>query len=228
MVQETRSFEAEVTKLLHIVANSLYSDKETFLRELISNSSDACDRLRYAAITDPDLSADDPDLRITINVDKKARKVTVSDNGIGMNHDELIDNLGTIARSGTSAFMNHLSGDDNKDVALIGQFGVGFYSSFTVSDHVEVISRKAGEDQAWRWSSDGQGSYEVAEADRAGRGTDVVLTIRKAEKDFVEAARLHHIIKRFSDHIAIPIRFADGVADSPLAAGEKLNEASAL
>ena len=228
MAQETRSFEAEVTKLLHIVANSLYSDKETFLRELISNASDACDRLRYAAITDPGLSADDPDLRITIDVDKKARTIRVSDNGIGMNHDELIENLGTIARSGTSAFMDHVSGDDNKDVALIGQFGVGFYSAFTVSDHVEVISRKAGEDQAWLWSSDGQGSYEVSEAEREGRGTDVVLTIRKAEKDFVEAARLHHIIKRFSDHIAIPIRFADGVADSPVAAGEKLNEASAL
>jgi molecular chaperone HtpG len=228
MAQETRSFEAEVTKLLHIVANSLYSDKETFLRELISNASDACDRLRYAAITHPGLSADDPDLRITIDVDKKARTIRVSDNGIGMNHDELIENLGTIARSGTSAFMDHLSGDDNKDVALIGQFGVGFYSAFTVSDHVEVISRKAGEDQAWLWSSDGQGSYEVSEAEREGRGTDVVLTIRKAEKDFVEAARLHHIIKRFSDHIAIPIRFADGVADSPVAAGEKLNEASAL
>src|SRR3954464_14507431 len=154
---ETRSFQAEVSRLLDIVAHSLYSEKEIFLRELVSNASDACDRLRYLALTKPELTADDASFRVTLSIDKTARTLTVADNGIGMSHDELVENLGTIARSGTAAFLGQLSGDARKDVALIGQFGVGFYSAFMVADKVEVVSRKAGEAGAWRWVSDGKG-----------------------------------------------------------------------
>ncbi len=146
---EQRSFEAEVGKLLHIVANSLYSEREIFLRELISNASDACDRLRYAALTAPELTAGDAALKVTVTLDAKAKTITVADNGIGMGHDELITELGTIARSGTSAFVEQLSGEEAKDAGLIGQFGVGFYSAFMVADEVVVTSRKAGEDQGW-------------------------------------------------------------------------------
>jgi molecular chaperone HtpG len=162
MTAETLSFQAEVSRLLDIVANSLYSHKEIFLRELISNASDACDRLRYAAIAEPDLIADDPDFKIRITAEKAGRRLTVSDNGIGMNRDEMIENLGTIAQSGTAAFVEQLEGSE-ADVSQIGQFGVGFYSAFMVAEKVEVISRKAGEDQAWLWRSDGKGSFDVAE-----------------------------------------------------------------
>src|SRR5215472_17309853 len=155
MTQETRSFQAEVRRLLDIVAHSLYSEKEIFLRELISNASDACDRLRYAALTEPALAEGDTDYRVVLTPHKNARTLTVADNGIGMNHDELVENLGTIARSGTAAFMSQLSGDSRKDMSLIGQFGVGFYSAFMVAEKVEVISRKAGENEGWRWASDG-------------------------------------------------------------------------
>src|SRR5919205_4014469 len=154
---ETRSFQAEVSRLLDIVAHSLYSEKEIFLRELISNASDACDRLRYAALTEPNLSEGDANYRVVLTPVKSSRTLTIADNGIGMNHDDLVENLGTIARSGTAAFMSQLTGDAKKDVALIGQFGVGFYSSFMVADKVEVLTRKAGESEGWRWVSDGQG-----------------------------------------------------------------------
>ena len=152
---ETRPFEAEVGRLLKIVASSLYSEREIFLRELVSNASDACDRLRYAALTEAKLLADNPDLKVTVAIDKKAKTITVTDDGLGMGHDELVSDLGTIARSGTTAFVEQLSGDDAEDVDLIGQFGVGFYSSFMVADRVAVISRKAGEDVSWQWESDG-------------------------------------------------------------------------
>jgi molecular chaperone HtpG len=157
MAEDKMEFQAEVSKVLGIVINSLYSNKEIFLRELISNASDACDKLRYLALTDRKLAEGLAEFRIELSTLKKDRALTVADNGIGMNRDDLIENLGTIARSGTTAFLESLSGDERKDSALIGQFGVGFYASFSVSDKVEVLTRKAGEDQAWLWTSDGQG-----------------------------------------------------------------------
>jgi molecular chaperone HtpG len=205
MAQEKRSFQAEVSRLLEIVAHSLYSQKEIFLRELVSNSSDACDRLRYLAITRPELIADDPQLRVTITPDKTRAALTVADNGIGMSHDELIENLGTIARSGTAAFVDSLTGDSKKDMALIGQFGVGFYSAFMVADQVEVVSRKAGEAEAWRWRSDGKGEFEIDPAERAGRGTTITLFMKSDDKEFLEDYRLRGVVKTYSDHIALPI-----------------------
>ncbi|WP_225768093.1 molecular chaperone HtpG [Inquilinus sp. Marseille-Q2685] len=220
---ETLTFQAEVSRLLDIVAHSLYSQKEVFLRELISNASDACDRLRYAAITAPELSAGDADYRITLSVDPKARTLTVADNGIGMGREELVGNLGTIARSGTRAFIETLSGDAKKDVGLIGQFGVGFYSAFMVSREVEVFSRKAGEDQGWRWISDGKGAFTVGAAEDVARGTRIVLHLSEGEDEFLSPLRLRQIVKTHSDHIAIPIVLLgeDGKT-------ETLNRASAL
>ncbi len=168
MTQETRSFQAEVSRLLEIVAHSLYSEKEIFLRELISNASDACDRLRYAALTEPALAEGDTDYRVVLTPDKPARTLTIADNGIGMNRDELIENLGTIARSGTAAFMSQLSGDSRKDMSLIGQFGVGFYSAFMVAEKVEVLTRKAGDSEGWRWISDGKGEFTIEALARGG------------------------------------------------------------
>ncbi|MBT5457368.1 MAG: molecular chaperone HtpG, partial [Rhodospirillaceae bacterium] len=160
--EEKRSFGAEVSRLLHLMVHSVYSEKEIFLRELVSNASDACDRLRYAALTDGELMSGDPDLKVVITPNKKAKTLTISDNGVGMNKDDLIENLGTIARSGTRAFFEGLSDDDPQDVSLIGQFGIGFYSAFMVADNVDVTSRKAGEDEAWQWSSDGMGEYTLS------------------------------------------------------------------
>jgi molecular chaperone HtpG len=222
MAEEKLTFQTEVSRLLHIVANSLYGEKQIFLRELISNASDACDRLRYEALTDPALTADDPEFRVRIAIDKKAQTIEIADNGIGMNRDALIGDLGTIARSGTTAYMEELADDAKSDVALIGQFGVGFYSAFMVADRVEVVSRRAGEDQGWRWSSDGTGEFTIAEADKESRGTTVTLHLRKAEKEFLEPARLETIVKTYSDHIALPIQIARDGAD------ETINQASAL
>ncbi len=220
MAEETLTFQAEVSRLLHIVANSLYSEKEIFLRELVSNASDACDRLRYLVLTDPKLTEDDPEFRITLSIDKKGRSLTIADNGIGMDREDLVENLGTIARSGTQAFVDQLTGDSSKDVALIGQFGVGFYSAFIVGDRVDVTSRKAGEEQAWTWASDGSGEFSIAEAERDSRGTSVTVHLKKGEREFLEPDRLRHIVKTYSDHIPIPIRL-DGEDD-------KLNAAAAL
>jgi molecular chaperone HtpG len=220
---ETLSFQAEVSRLLEIVAHSLYSQKEVFLRELISNASDACDRLRYAAITTPDLSAGDADYRITLTVDREARTLTVADNGIGMGREDLVGNLGTIARSGTKAFLDTLSGDAKKDVGLIGQFGVGFYSAFMVSREVEVFSRRAGEEQGWRWVSDGKGSFTISPADDVARGTRIVMHLSEGEDEFLEPLRLRQIVKTHSDHIAIPIVLTDAEGEQ-----ETLNRASAL
>jgi molecular chaperone HtpG len=207
---ENHAFQAEVAKLLDIVIHSLYSEKEIFLRELISNASDACDQLRYRGLTEPALLDDDPELGVSLSFNKKARTVTVADNGVGMNHDELVENLGTIARSGTSQFMSQLSGDDQKDVALIGQFGVGFYSAFMVAERVEVFARKAGESEGWHWVSEGAGAFSVEPADEVGRGVRIVLHLRKGETEWLDAARLEGIVKTYSDHIALPIRLADG------------------
>ncbi len=225
MSEETHEFQAEVSRLLDIVAHSLYSNKEIFLRELISNASDACDRLRYAALTQPELLGEGEVLGIEIEIDKKGRTLTVADNGIGMNHDDLVANLGTIARSGTAAFVEQLSGDEGKDVSLIGQFGVGFYSAFMVAESVEVTTRKAGDDHAWRWSSDGAGKYTIEEAPaEAARGTRVSVRLSKEHKEFLEPARLRHIVATYSDHIALPIML-QGEDD---AAPDQLNAASAL
>src|SRR5579863_1952080 len=222
MSPEKRSFQAEVSRLLDIVAHSLYSEKQIFLRELISNASDACDRLRYLALTEPTLTTDDPDFRVTLTPDKEKRTLTVADNGIGMNHDELIDNLGTIARSGTSAFMQQLSGDQRKDLALIGQFGVGFYSAFMVSERVEVVTRKAGDSQGWRWTSDGKGEFTVEGADKAERGTTIVLHLFADAAEYTDPARLRQIVKTYSDHVALPIVLKTAGKD------ETLNTAAAL
>jgi molecular chaperone HtpG len=222
MVEETLRFETEVGKILNIVASSLYSDRQVFLRELISNASDACDRLRYLAITDPSLTKDDPEFRVTLTADKKAKTLTVADNGVGMNRESLIEDLGTIARSGSTAFFDQLTGDDKKDVALIGQFGVGFYSSFMIADKVEVTSRRAGENAAWRWSSDGAGEFTIAEGEKESRGTEIRIFLKKDALEFLETARLRHIVSTYSDHISLPIQIEeDGEATT-------INKASAI
>ncbi len=222
MTEEKLSFQAEVSRLLEIVAKSLYSHEEVFLRELISNASDACDRLRYEALTQSELAGDDP-YRITLSVDKDARTLSIGDNGIGMNRQDMVDNLGTIARSGTRAAMEGLTGDAKKDLALIGQFGVGFYSAFVVADQVEVLSRKAGEPEGWRWISDGKGSFTIGEADDVPRGTTVKLHLAEGKDEFLQAHRIRHIVKTYSDHIALPIVMADDKGEE-----ETLNRASAL
>ncbi len=223
MTEERLSFQAEVSRLLDIVAHSLYSEKDVFLRELVSNASDACDRLRYAALTQPELSADDPNLQIRLIADKEARTLTVADNGIGMNREDLVENLGTIARSGTAAFMRSLSGDSKKDVSLIGQFGVGFYSAFMAADRVEVLTRKAGEAQGWRWVSDGKGEFTIGEAEGLPRGTRILLHLREGDDEYLEEHRLSAIVRKYSDHIAIPILFGPEGGE-----GKTLNSASAL
>jgi molecular chaperone HtpG len=222
MTQETRNFQAEVSRLLEIVAHSLYSEKEIFLRELISNASDACDRLRYAALTESTLAEGDTDYRVLLIPDKAARTLTVADNGIGMNRGELIENLGTIARSGTAAFVSQLSGDARKDMSLIGQFGVGFYSAFMVADQVEVLSRKAGDSEGWRWVSDGKGEFTIEAFADATRGAKIVVHLREGEDEYLDPARLRRIVHTYSDHIGLPIVLrADGK-------DETINTASAL
>ncbi|MFA5041233.1 MAG: molecular chaperone HtpG, partial [Bdellovibrionales bacterium] len=220
MPAEHMHFRAEVSRLLDIVVHSLYSDKEVFLRELISNASDACDKLRYEAITRPELIEGAPDFKITVTIDKKARTVTVADNGIGMTRDELVENLGTIARSGTSAFLEQLKEKDKAGITQIGQFGVGFYAAFMVAQAVEVNSRKAGSSESWTWESDGRGEFTIEEGDKESCGTEVVVYLKQGEDEYLNAERLKAIISKYSDHIAIPI-FLDG--------GEKpANRASAL
>jgi len=220
---ETLNFQAEVSRLLDLVANALYSHREIFLRELVSNAADACDRLRYAALTDDSLLSADPDLHVDLVRDEAARRLIVIDNGIGMSREELVSNLGTIARSGTASFLQQLESDRKKDVSLIGQFGVGFYSAFMVAERVRVDSRKAGSDEAWAWESDGKGAFSIAPSDDApARGTRVTLWLKEDAKEYLQAAELRRIVKTYSDHIAVPIRLqeADG--------GEPLNEAGAL
>jgi molecular chaperone HtpG len=222
MDQETFAFQTEVGRLLDIVAHSLYTHKEIFLRELISNASDACDRLRYQAIIDPHLTEGDPEFRIRLIVDKDKRCLSVEDNGIGMNRQDLVETLGTIARSGTQSFLGQLTGDAKKDLALIGQFGVGFYSAFMVADRVDVLTKRAREATAWLWSSDGKGSFTIAAAERAERGTTVTLHLAADEGEFLEAHRLRQIVKKYSDHIGFPILLGEGEG------AETINAASSL
>ena len=206
--KETLGFQAEVKELLNLMIHSLYSNKEIFLRELISNASDACDKLRFEALNDSSLYGDDAELAIRLSFDKAARTITVSDNGIGLSRDEAVEHLGTIAKSGTREFFSALTGDQAKDAHLIGQFGVGFYSSFIVADKVTVISRRAGlpADQAVRWESAGEGDFSVEQVEKVGRGTDVILHLREGEDDFLSGWKLRQTVRTYSDHITLPIR----------------------
>lgn len=206
--KETFSFQTEVGQLLEIVAGSLYSNREVFLRELVSNASDACDKLRYAALTDASL-APSQDFAITLAIDAKAKTLSINDNGIGMNHADLLETLGTIAKSGTSAFIEALKADEKDKTGLIGQFGVGFYSAFMVASQVDVLTRKAGEDEAWLWESDGKGAFTIAPAERDASGTTVTLHLKKDAKEFIEEARIRHIIKTYSEHIGFPVKLGD-------------------
>lgn len=226
MSVETREFQAEVQQLLHLMIHSLYSNKEIFLRELISNAADAADKLRFEAIKQPDLLADDPELKVDLLFDEAAGTVIIRDNGIGMSRDEVIENLGTIARSGTRKFMDALSGDQKKDSQLIGQFGVGFYSAFIVADKVTVTTRRAGGTEAVQWISDGKGSYTLEAADKADRGTEVTLHLREDEKEFANASRLKFIVGRYSEHIGLPIRMLEGEGEEQSL--KAINQASAL
>ncbi len=221
---ETMQFEAEVGRLLRLMAHSVYSDKEIFLRELISNASDACDRLRYAGLSEPALLEEGADFAIIIQIDKENSRLIISDNGIGMNRDDLIKYLGAIAKSGAADFLASLEAGGGADAHIIGQFGIGFYSTFMVADTVEALTRKAGETEAWLWRSDGEGSYTVEAAEKAGRGTDIILSMKADESEFLETFRLQRIIKSYSDHIPIPVRLSD-TADEP---GEQANAGRAL
>ena len=196
---ETHSFQTEVQQLLHLMIHSLYTKKEIFLRELISNSSDALDRLRFAMLTDDTLVEDEEELRIRVSYDEKKKTVTVSDNGLGMSHDEVIENIGTIARSGTRRFMDSLSGDESNDSQLIGQFGVGFYSVFLVAKKVVLMTRQAGSDPAngVRWTSEGTGEYSIENITRPERGTEIVIPLKSEEKEYLDAFRLQNIISTY-------------------------------
>ncbi|MGD2171661.1 MAG: ATP-binding protein, partial [Gammaproteobacteria bacterium] len=204
---ETRGFETEVNQLLDLMIHSLYSNKDIFLRELVSNASDACDRLRFAAISNADLYEDDIELRIKVSYDKDARTITVSDNGIGMSRDEVIENIGTIAKSGTRAFLDSMTGDEKNDARLIGQFGVGFYSSFIVADEVRLRTRKAGAgaDEGVEWVSKGKGEYQISSIQKADRGTEVTLKLRESEDELLNDWKLRSIITSYSDHIDFPV-----------------------
>ena len=205
--KQTHSFQAEVKQLLHLVTHSLYSNKEIFLRELISNASDACDKLRFEALDNSALYEDAPNLEVRILIDKAARTLTIRDNGIGMNAQEAIDHLGTIAKSGTKEFMGRLSGDQQRDAQLIGQFGVGFYSGYIVADRITVETRRAGDSagQGVRWSSEGTGDFDIEPIDKPTRGTDVILHLREGEDEFLSAWKLRSITAKYSDHISLPI-----------------------
>ncbi len=232
--KETRGFATEAKQLLHLMIHSLYSNKEIFMRELVSNASDAADKLRFEALENASLYEDDPNLRIRVSFDKDANTITIDDNGIGMSREEVIENLGTIAKSGTAQFMSKLSGDQKKDAQLIGQFGVGFYSAFIVADKVEVFTRRADAaiDQAVHWTSTGEADYTIENVEKSGRGTQVVLHLKKGEEDFADGWRLRSIIKKYSDHISLPIvmekqSFGDE-AEAQESEDETINKATAL
>jgi molecular chaperone HtpG len=229
--KETLEFQTEVTQLLHLMVHSLYSNKEIFLRELISNASDACDKLRFEALSDQALFEDDSELQIQIQFDADARTITVRDNGIGMSREEVIQNIGTIAKSGTQEFLKSLSGDQAKDAKLIGQFGVGFYSSFIVADKVSLASRRAGmgSEHGVRWESDGGGGYSIENTNIEARGTEVVLHLREGEDEFTNSWRLKSIISKYSDHIPLPVKMRkEDDKGKPTDEWEVVNKASAL
>jgi molecular chaperone HtpG len=227
-VRETLGFQTEVRQLLQLMIHSLYSNKEIFLRELISNASDATDKLRFESLSTPELLADDPELNVQVETDAEAATISVVDNGIGMSRDELIDNLGTIAKSGTAEFLQRMTGDARKDAKLIGQFGVGFYSAFIVADKVVVETRRAGlsADEAVCWTSDGQGEFTVENTERTRRGTRVTLHLKDGEREFLEGHRLEALIRKYSDHIGVPVflRAAGAEDEKP----SPVNSATAL
>ncbi|MDR3426246.1 MULTISPECIES: molecular chaperone HtpG [Silvimonas] len=236
MSKETLGFQAEVKQLLQLMIHSLYSNKEIFLRELVSNASDACDKLRFEAINNGDLYEGDGDLAIKLSFDKDARTITIADNGIGMSRDEVVANIGTIARSGTKEFFSQLSGDAAKDSHLIGQFGVGFYSAFIIADKVTLTTRRAGlpADQAVRWESGGEGDFTLEDVSKASRGTEIVLHLKEGEDEFLDDWRLRGIVRKYSDHISLPILMAkqpgydkDGNIE-PAEGEEAVNQANAL
>ncbi|OHU87735.1 MULTISPECIES: molecular chaperone HtpG [Pseudoalteromonas] len=221
--KETLGFQTEVKQLLNLMIHSLYSNKEIFLRELVSNASDAADKLRFLALSNGNLYEGDAELRVRVSVDKDANTITISDNGIGMTRDEVISSLGTIAKSGTAEFFQNLTGDQAKDSQLIGQFGVGFYSAFIVADAVTVVTRKAGEKSAVEWHSKGEGEYTLAEVEKQGRGTDIILHLRDDEKEFLDDFRLRGIVTKYSDHISIPVEmYKAPVPESEGPDGEKI------
>ena len=229
---EKLEFQTEVSQLLKLMINSVYSEKEVFVRELVSNASDACDKLRYLATTKEKLIQDDPDLKVEIQVNKKGNSISFIDNGIGMNKKDLIENLGTIARSGTAQFIKEMSESKTKDLSLIGQFGVGFYSAFMVATDTQVTTRRAGENKIWIWKSDGESNFTIEESDdldllESNRGTKIDLTLSKEGKDYLDKIKIEDIIRRYSDHISIPIFVTDGTEkkDDP---SEPVNSASAI
>ncbi|MDC1303000.1 molecular chaperone HtpG [Pelagibacterales bacterium] len=227
---EKLEFQTEVSQLLKLMINSVYSEKEVFVRELVSNASDACDKLRYLATTKEKLLQSDPDLKIQIEIDKKENQITITDNGIGMNRDDLVNNLGTIARSGTAQFIKEAT--ETKDLSLIGQFGVGFYSAFMVASDLTVITRKAGEKKLWIWKSDGESNFTIDESDdleqlNSNRGTKIILSITKEGKEYLEKTRIEEIIRKYSDHISIPI-FVRDTKDKEDEKLEAINSALAL
>ncbi|MFC0338967.1 molecular chaperone HtpG [Kushneria avicenniae] len=232
--EQTLGFQTEVKQLLHLMINSLYSNREIFLRELISNSADACDKLRYRALESDALYEGDPELRVEIEFDKDARTVTVRDNGIGMNREDVIANLGTIARSGTAEFLKQMSGEQQKDARLIGQFGVGFYSGFIVADEVVVRTRLAGtaQDQGVEWRSKGEGEFTIADIERAEHGTEIVLHLKEDALEFADEHRLKALVRKYSDHIEVPVRMPtvqEGEDDTDVTVTwETVNEAQAL
>jgi molecular chaperone HtpG len=238
--EQTLGFQAEAKQLLHLMIHSLYSNREIFLRELISNASDAVDKLRFEALERPSLLEEDTELRIRISVDEEAKTITISDNGVGMSREETIANLGTIAKSGTAEFLSKLSGDRKKDAALIGQFGVGFYSAFIVADSVDVLTRRAGEPEeaATRWRSSGESDFTVASDTKATRGTDVTLHLKDDAKDFADGYRLRNIVRKYSDHIGVAVEMvkqtvdadekAEKKKDEPVVEWEPVNSAKAL
>ena len=228
--QETRGFQSEVKQLLHLMIHSLYSNKEIFLRELISNASDAADKLRFRALSDASLYEGDGELRVRLSVDKDKRTLTLSDNGIGMRRDEVIENLGTIAKSGTKSFLEPLGSDQAKDSQLIGQFGVGFYSAFIVADKVSVRTRAAGAaaDEGVFWESAGEGEYTIADITKADRGTEITLHLREGEDEFLDAWRVRSIIGKYSDHIALPVEIESKDEENDTTTWEKINKAQAL
>ena len=236
--EETLGFQTEVKQLLHLMIHSLYSNREIFLRELISNAADACDKLRYEALDNDTLYNGDSDLRVEIEHDAKGGTVTVRDNGIGMSRDEVIKNLGTIAKSGTAEFLNQLSGEQQKDAKLIGQFGVGFYSGFIVADEVTVRTRRADAEEGVEWRSKGEGEFTIADIDKPERGTEIILHLKKDAKEFADDFRLQNLVRKYSDHIEIPVRMpkvetakddeGNEIEGSEVTTWETVNEAQAL
>ena len=221
-MSDKMNFQAEVGKLLDIVVNSLYSEKQIFLRELISNASDACDKLKYMALTNPDIAKQSGQMKIVITPNSEANTLNISDNGIGMNKEDLVKHLGTIAKSGTADFVRNVK-DNGSVVDLIGQFGVGFYSAFMVADKVEVLTKRAGEEQAYAWTSNGVDGFEITESNKEVNGTSITLFLKEDQKNFVDTILLRQIIRTYSDHIDYPI-----VLDLGQAGEETINTASAL